>query len=241
RQMAEPGGGRLAGELIVELLPAQAKLVKGTLRYMLRIEELSGFEVELADGSASVRRVGDGEGPSFDTDFTLEGPAAAFAEFAAGGVQRRPRGLRLPGRRRRARRLFAERRKPVALADLVAAGVSVWPGLLLAALAESVDPAWTITDTFTVAFSIEGRQSALLDVGVRAGMPLRVSRVHDERATDQPAPVATVRLGERGFLSLLAGTAPPEGEQILLQGDAAALERLLSWTDRVQGIRRFDA
>lgn len=243
RQMSEHGGGRLAGELIVELLPAQAKLVKGTLRYMLRIEELGGYEVELADGRASIRSVGEdgGQGPSFDTEFTLEGPAAAFAEFAAGGVQRRPRGLRVPGRRRRARRLFAERRSPVALADLAAADTGVWPGLLLAALAEAVDPAWTITDTFTVAFSIEGRQSAMLDVGVRAGMPLRVSRVHDERAADQPAPVVTVRLGETGFLHMLAGTALPEGEQILVQGDVAALERLLTWTDRVQGIRRFGA
>jgi hypothetical protein len=243
RQMAEHGGGRLAGELIIELLPAQAKLVKGTLRYLLRIEELGGYEVELADGSTSVRGVDPdgGDGPSFDTDFTLEGPAAAFAEFAGGGVQRRPRGLRVPGRRRRARRLFAERRRAVALTDLVGAELSVWPGLLLAALAESVDPAWTITDTFTVAFSIEGRQSALLDVGVRAGMPLRVSRVQQTRGAEEATPVTTVRLGERGFLSLLAGTALPEGEQVLVQGDSAALERLLSWTDRVQGIRRFGA
>ncbi|MHB1539525.1 MAG: hypothetical protein ACYCYN_13685, partial [Solirubrobacteraceae bacterium] len=158
-----------------------------------------------------------------------------------GGVQRRPRGLRVPGRRRRARRLFAQRSRPVSLADLAAAETSVWPGLLLAAFAEAVDPAWTITDTFAVAFSIEGHQSALLDVSVRAGMPLRVTRIHDERAADQPSPVTTVRLGEHGFLSLLAGTALPEGEQILVQGDVAALERLLSWTDRVQGIRRLDA
>jgi hypothetical protein len=243
RQMAEHGSGRLAGELIIELLPAQAPLVKGTLRYLLRIEELGGFEVELTEGSASVRSVGkaDGDGPSFDTDFTLEGPAAAFAEFAGGGVQRRPRGLRVPGRRRRARRLFSERRKPVSLADLADSGVQVWPGLLLAALAEAVDPAWTITDTFTVAFSIEGHQSALLDVGVRAGLPLRVTRVQGERAPDQPAPVVTVRLGERGFMQMISGKPLPEGERVLLQGDAAALERLLAWTDRVQGIRRFDA
>ncbi|HEY1690453.1 MAG TPA: hypothetical protein VGF95_16490 [Solirubrobacteraceae bacterium] len=244
RQMSEHGGARLAGELIVELLPAQAPIVKGDLRYLLRIEELGAFQIEIADGGASVRGVGNAEreeDAAFDPDFTLEGPAAAFAEFAAGGIQRRPKGLRTPGRRRRARRLFSARRKPLALTELVTAGVQVWPGLLLAALAEAVVPEWTNANTFAVAFSIEGRQGAVLDVGVRAGMPLQVTRVQGERGPDQPQPAATVRLGEDAFLRMLSGQPLSEGEEILVEGDVASLELLLTWTDRVQGLRRFAA
>lgn len=244
RQMSDHGGARLAAELIVELLPAQAQIVKGELRYLLRIEELGAFQIELSNGQATVRGVGNAEreeDAAFDPDFTLEGPAAAFAEFAGGGIQRRPKGLRMPGRRRRARRLFSARRKPLALTGLVEAGIQIWPGLLLAAFAEAVVPEWTGTNTFAVAFSIEGRQSAVLDVGVRAGLPLRVTRVQGERGSDQPEPAATVRLGEEAFLRLLSGQPLPEGEQVLVEGDLRSLEQLLSWTDRVQGLRRFAA
>lgn len=248
RRVAQRRDAQLAAELVLELLPAQALATDGVLRYVAKIAELGSYEVSLADGMGSVRNLA-GAAPAGAPDFVLEGPAAAFAEVAAGGSKlsswRPPPGLRVRGRRR-AKRLLASRRTPLSLADLQRAGLTVWPGLLLLALAESIDPASTAGYSFTIAFAIEGPQSAVLQVQATSGRPLLVARMEETSAANaQGSPAqspaqTTVRLGEQAFARMLSGR-DLAGESILLEGDPAPLQTLLAWTDRVQGIRRRGA
>lgn len=250
RRVAERRDPRLAAELVLELLPAQALSVEKPLRYLVKILELGAYEVSLADGCGAVRDLA-GAGLVDSRTFMLEGSAAAFAEIAGGGSRlsawRPPAGLRVRGGRRRAKRLLAARREPLSLGDLERAGVTVWPGLLLLALAEAVDPASTAGHTFTVAFAIEGQQSAVLHVQASGGRPLSVTRGSAQEVGEQSMQTGvggtvqtTVRLSEQGFARLIAAR-DLDGESVILEGERAPLETLLSWTDRVQGIRRFAA
>ncbi|HST55327.1 MAG TPA: hypothetical protein VLJ42_05465 [Solirubrobacteraceae bacterium] len=229
RAVAEGRDAKLAAELILELLPAQRLVMDRPTRYGAKLTELGSFIVELEGEQTRVRRV-----PTLardeQLDFILEGPAAAFSELAGGGARRRQPGLRVRAGKRRARRLRAARSAPVALAELAGAGIRVWPGLLLLALAEAIDPAWTAGHRFVVAFRVDDEPGAVLQVRVRDGEPLVVTRVRDEQ------PLATVRLSELAFVSMLAGVSLPAGEQVLVDGSAAALQLLLGWTDRAQGL-----
>lgn len=248
RRVAERRDPRLAAELVLELLPAQALSVEKPTRYLVKIAELGAYEVSLGGGHGTVRDLA-GAGLVDAHTFLLEGSAAAFAELAAGGSRlsawRPPLGLRIRGGRRRAKRLLASRRAPLALVDLERAGVTVWPGLLLLALAEAIDPASTAGCSFTVTFAIEGQQSAVLQVQALQGRPLAVTRgplgegaqVAQSAATTAQS---TVHLSERAFARLLTAQ-DLAGETVLLDGDPGPLQTLLAWTDRVQGIRRFSA
>lgn len=249
RRVAERRDPRLAAELVLELLPAQALSVEKPLSYLAKIIELGAYEVSLSGGRGTVRDLA-GAGLVESRTFLLEGSAAAFAEVAGGGSRlsawRPPSGLRVRGGRRKAKRLLATRRQPLTLSNLEAAGVTVWPGLLLLALAEAIDPTSTAGHAFTVAFAIEGRQSAVLQVQAMQGRPLAVmrgpapeSRQSGEIGAGAPAQT-TVRLSEQAFARLI--TARDLGDEtVTLEGERAPLETLLSWTDRVQGIRRFGA
>jgi hypothetical protein len=93
---------QLAGDLITELAAFHAWIVDEPLAYELRIEELGPFVVSVDGGRATI---GPAAGYDSGLDFTLEGPAAAFACLAGGGAGRRLSGLRVRGSRRRARRL----------------------------------------------------------------------------------------------------------------------------------------
>jgi hypothetical protein len=249
RRVAERRDGRLAGELVAELLAAQCLVVKRPLTYRARIAELDGhLQVSLGGGQVDVGRSASGA-PGGDSrvqlrsapatpslragvDFAVEGRAADFAELAAGGAGRRLAGLAVHGSRRSVRALRRARRRPLALWDLATAGIDVWPGLLLLALAEAIDPRWTAGQRFTLAFAIAGPASARLYVGVRDGEPLVVARACEVEVA------ATVRLSERAFTCMLAGASLPVGERVLLEGDPGALERLVEWADRAQGLRR---
>jgi hypothetical protein len=230
RAVAEHRDAKLAGELILELLPAQRLLVDRPTRYGATIAEFGSFRVELDAERAVVERV---SALTRDDrlDFILEGPAAAFSELAAGGTGRRLPGLRIRAGRRRVRRLRSARRTPVGLAELAGAQIRVWPGLLLLALAEAIDPAWTVGHRFVIAFAITGEPEAVLHVRVRDGESIVVTRERSEH------PLATVQLSEAAFLCLLAGLSLPAGEQVLLSGNSAALELLIGWADRAQGPR----
>jgi hypothetical protein len=249
RRVAERRDPRLAAELVLELLPAQALAIAKPTRYLVKIAELGAYEISLADGRGAVRDLA-GAGLIDSRTFLLEGPAAAFAEVAAGGSRlsawRPPPGLRIRGGRRRAKRLLAGRRDPLALSELESAGVTVWPGLLLLALAEAIDPASTAGHSFTVVFAIEGQQSAELQVQAQQGRPLAVTRgpAQTPAAGEQPTAGvpgrSTVHLSERAFARLITAQ-DLAGESVAIEGDRAPLQTLLSWTDRVQGIRRLPA
>jgi hypothetical protein len=242
RRVAERRDPRLAAELVLELLPAQAIAIGKPTRYLVKIAELGAYEISLADGRGSVRDLA-GAGLIDSRTYLLEGPAAAFAEVAAGGSRlsawRPPAGLRIRGGRRRAKRLLAARRDPLSLSELESAGVTVWPGLLLLALAEAIDPASTAGHTFTIVFAIEGQQSAELAVQALQGRPLAVTRGPAQAAAGMPGQT-TVHLSERAFARLITAQDLAD-ESVRIEGDQAPLQTLLSWTDRVQGIRRLPA
>ncbi len=238
RRLAEHRDPRLAAELVLEILPAQAKVIPGRLRYLARIAEIGQYAVTLAGGEGSASpapgRVG-----RRSAAFVLEGSAASFAEVAAGGASGvPPAGLRIARGRRRARRLFQAMHAPVSLAQLQRAGISIWPGLLLAAFVESIDPAWTAGERVGIGFLIEAQTQTRLYLQINDGQPPALSRV----ALDADLELdVNVRAAERAFMAMFAGEKLPEGCEVLLEGEITALQRLLAWTDRVQGIRRLHA
>jgi hypothetical protein len=232
RRVAERRDPQLAAELVAELLPAQRLVVKAPLSYELRILEREGrLRAQVGPGAAgSDVRPARGEAGA---DFALEGRAAAYAELAAGGAGRRLPGLRVDGRRRRLRALRRARRRPLALWDLAEAGIDVWPGLLLLALAEAIDPGWSAGRSFTIEFAIESSPAPAEDASVYVqahdGAPLAVTSAPRE------PPATTVRVSERAFTCIFAGAPAPTGERVLVAGDTDLLELLLEWADRAQG------
>ncbi len=224
RRLAAERDAKLAAELVIELIPAQADLVEGPVSYEIDINELGAFYVALDPGHATISRE-----PAGAVDFSLEGSVAAFSELAAGGASRRHKGLRVRKGRRAARRFLKLRRRPIALADLAAAGVDVWPGLLLLAVAEAIDPSWTAGRSFELAFEVQGAPGMVIYVRVCDGEPLHVSR------TPSAQPAATVALGDHALVCLLAG-APDAEHAALVTGDASAVDMFLQWTARAQGL-----
>ncbi len=232
RAIAARRDPKLAAELVCELLPAQRLVVERPLSYGLKIAELeSPWQARLAPGRSEVGAVG--AAAEAKPDFELRGHAADFAELAAGGTGRRLPGIEIEGSRRRARSLRRARRRPLALWDLASAGIDVWPGLLLLALAEAIDPRWSAGRRFAIAFEIEESPLAptnvTLHVHARDGAPLAVTSKAQER------PVTTVRLGERAFMCMFAGAPLPAGERVLVEGEMGPLEQLIEWSDRAQG------
>ncbi len=236
RQVAASRDIKLAGELIAELLVAQRLILDKPLDYAIEIQGVGSFRATIDGERTAIQRIGSlEEVKKSSVDFLLRGPAPAFSELAAGGAGRRLRGVKVQGNRRRLRRLRAARRPPLALADLAEAGITVWPGLMLLALAEAIDPAWTKGQRSVIAFVVRDKQSATIYVSLRDGEPVVVTRVPDRD------PAVTVRCCELAFMSLLAGVEPPAGQQITIEGTRAVLDLFISWTDRVQGLLPAEA
>lgn len=223
---------KMAAELIAELLPAQRLKGDRAMAYQVKIAEIGSFDVRIVEGRATVTRSQSTGFAAGEADFVLEGPAESFARLVAGGDRRALRGLTVRGSRRLSRRLAGSSRKPLSLADLVELGIDVWPGLLLLALAESIEPALTAGHRFAVDFAIKGHSSATVRVDVRDGQPVLISRA---RGGEPPAAL-TVHVSERGFICLLAGMQLSPDERITVEGDVSALVQLLSFTDRAQGL-----
>jgi hypothetical protein len=230
RRLAAQRDAKLAAELVIELIPAQREIVDGPLNYEIKIGELGTFYVTLEPGQATISRE-----PRGSVDFSLEGPVAAFSELAAGGAGRRYPGLRLRKGKRRARRFLKARRQPIALADLAAAGVDVWPGLLLLAMAEAIDASWTTGRRFELAFDIQDAPGIVIYVRVCDGESILVSRT----AVGQP--VATISLSGHALICLLAGAQPPAEHRTLVTGDVTSVDMFLQWTARAQGLSVADA
>ncbi len=229
RRLAAQRDAKLAAELVIELIPAQRQIVEGAVNYEIKIGELGTFFVTLEPGQATISRE-----PRGSVDFSLEGPVAAFGELAAGGASRRHPGLRIRKGKRHARRFLKMRRQPIALADLAGAGVDVWPGLLLLAMAEAIDPTWTTGRRFELAFEIDDTSGIVIYVRVCDGEPILVSRT----AVGQP--VATISLSGHALVCLLAGTQPPLEHRTLVSGDVTSVDMFLQWTARAQGLTVAD-
>ncbi len=225
RRLAAQRDAKLAAELVIELIPAQRESVEGPLNYEIKIGELGTFYVTLEPGQATISRE-----PRGAVDFSLEGPVTAFSELAAGGASRRYPGLHIRKGRRLARRFLKTRRRPIALADLAAAGVDVWPGLLLLAMAEAIDPAWTSGRRFELAFEVRDATGIVIYVRICDGGAIQVSRT----AVGQP--VATISSSGHALICLLAGAQPSPEDTTLVTGDVTSVDMFLQWTARAQGL-----
>jgi hypothetical protein len=226
RRVAAQRDAKLAAELVIELLPAQRQVIDGSVTYELKIDELGAFHVAADPSHVTIAR----DGASGQVEFSIEGSAASLSELAAGSAKRKHPGVRLRKGRRRARRLLRARREPIALADLTGAGVDVWPGLLLLAMAEAIDPSWTAGHRFEIAFEIAGTPGVVIYVRVCDGEPILVSRA----TAGEPA--ATVTVGEHALIRLLAGMPAIAGEDASAQGDLGAVHSFLAWAARAQGL-----
>ncbi len=242
-----------AAQLVAQLLPDQARTVRRDLVYDLDLDGMGPLRVELsADGTG---RVLTRDGVSPDAQFALAATPREFATLAGGGAPLWPSGLRVAGTRRfflPLARLARRRRRRLALAELVGAGLPLDPGLVVRALASAVPGEWTLGQAFAVTVHVHGAETCR--VVVRDGAPLRVLRVdeHGRRsavvaATTAREPVvaegaiggadAVLTLTARGALPLLAQAEPPSDEEpTTVIGDLAAATMLLGWFDRVQGL-----
>jgi hypothetical protein len=245
---------RAAAQLAVSLLPDQARTVRRPLVYDLDLEGLGALRVELDARGAG--RVTPREGRSFDASFVLEATPAELAPLAAGGAPLFPRGLRVGGARRfflPLTRLARSRRRPLTLADVIREGLALDVGLVVRALASAVPGEWTAGQSFAVTLSVPGSETCRIHAA--DGAPLHVVRVGEAgrrtvvastagaRARSYPEGAmggadAVLRLPERGALALLGQAEPPDAvAPATVLGDLAAATTLLSWFDRVQGLK----
>ncbi len=212
-----------AAHLIQTLLPVQADRLRQDLTYDLALADHPELRVTLgADGTATaIERAA----AAAEADFRIVGSAEALAVMVGGGTRRRrPPAVHVNGRRRRARRLARAMRPPVGLAGVAAAGIELPVTQILELLADVVAVPVGPNQRFTVAFAEEdGPVQAHIvacddaPLQVHAGPPVHAA--------------ATVRVGAGGLGAFLAGDA---GARV--QGNVAAVGRLLTWVDAAQGL-----
>jgi ribonucleoside-diphosphate reductase beta chain len=221
----------LASRLLVMALPAAAARIPATLAYDLTVKEVGSWRVSVADGRARVDPIADSDGRS---DFRLVADAPSFVELATGqatplGLMVRGR-LRIRGRRRRARLLRHMAGPEPSLFDVVEAGGTIDPGLMLEALPYLVDPEWTRGHRFTVAYDIEGAGRWAIEA--RDGEPLRL--------LDEASPDATVSLSLETYIRMAARELTPDqamqAQLTQVDGELYPVTLLGRWIDRSQGL-----
>ena len=219
----------LAARLMVMGLPAAAARIPGTLAYDLTIKDIGSWRVSVADGRARVDEISDSDGRS---DFRLITDAESFVSLANGasplGLMLRRR-LKIKGKRRRARLLRHMNGDEPTMADVVAAGGSIDPGLMLEAITHLVDPDWTKGHSFTVAYEIEG--AGRWAIGVNDGQPLQL--------LDEASPDTTVKVSLDTYTRLATRELSPDqamqGQLTKVDGQLYPLTLLGRWIDRSQG------
>ncbi|MCW3008304.1 MAG: Chromosome segregation ATPase-like protein, partial [Solirubrobacterales bacterium] len=221
---------KLAAELIVELLPGQAGVVRDQLAYGVTIDGHGSYRVAISPERALVEPREGAFWPD-DVEASISGSPAALAPLVAGLARRKLSGTKLDGRKRRLRKVLRGRRGPVDLGQLAERGIRPSPEPLLAVLAAAVEPTWTAGHSFVVVYALAGGKA--IEVEVRNGQPLRIQT--GVRAPTEP-PAATIALRDVALLPLLAHTDLPAGERVFVAGDRHAVALLHSWFDRAQGL-----
>jgi hypothetical protein len=222
-----------AGALLVGLLPAQGAVLHDALTYDLTVRGVGTFAVFVEDGSARVVRLSRRR-PRGQALFHLNAEPAALAELLAGErrkVGRFRRTAKLSGRRRHVQVLAPLRDARLSLAEAVAAGARLEPGLVYQALPFAVEPAWTRGHRFTVAQQIIELAPRAWHITARDGLPLLVA----ERSADAPAD-ATVTMTRAAFERLLRDERPALGDRPIVRGDRDAVAALKRWTDLARGV-----
>ena len=218
---------RAAAEAVVALLPLQGPAVRRRLTYDLTVEPLAPRRITLGKRTFAMEELA-AEAELAKPDVAVAGTPANVAPLAAGGAWRGV-SLETTGRRRRLKRLFRARRRPVTLGDAARAGLDIECGLALRLLAVSVEPEWTAGYVFHVGYRV-GEDAWLIRVA--DGRPLAVTDGADPTAT------ATVEAPScAGLLAHLTRTEPPAEGPTTVAGDPAAAASLARWFDRAQGFK----
>ncbi|MEA2407453.1 MAG: ribonucleoside-diphosphate reductase beta chain [Thermoleophilaceae bacterium] len=223
----------LAARLILMTLPAAASKIPGDLSYVLEIEELGAYRIEVAGGEA---RVTEGDGASESDDFRLQTDAATLARLVTGrsgplGLMMRGR-LRIRGKRRKALKLRRMGAGAVSMADVVEAGGTLDPDVLYRSLPYLIEPEWTSGHSFTVRYVVAGEGGGSWYVTVRDGQPLEVTR--DDR---EVAGTATVSIDT--YQQMASGRMSPsfamQSQLTTITGQIHPITLLGRWIARAQG------
>ncbi len=219
-----------AAQAVVSLLPLQGPAMRRKLTYDLTVEPLGGRRIVLGKRTFSVEEHESGAEHA-KPDVAVAGTPANVAPLAAGGAWRGV-DLEVTGRKRKLKRLFRARRKPVMLSDVARAGLDFDCGVALRLLAVSVDPAWTAGYVFHVGYRVGDDDGEGWLIRVADGRPLTVTDGIDPTAT------ATVEAPScAGLLAHLTRTEPPTEGPTVVAGDPAAAASLARWFDRAQGFK----
>lgn len=219
-----------AADAVMALLPLQGPVMRRKLTYDLTVEPLAPRRVVLGKRTFSVEDHEEGlELPK--PDVAVTGTPANIAPLVAGGAWRGVT-LETTGRKRKLKRLFRARRRPVTLGDVVRSGVPFDCGLALRLLAVSVKPEWTSGYRFHVAYRVGEDDGQVWLVRVADGRLVTVTEGGDPTAT------ATVEAPScAGLLAHLTRTEPPAEGPTTVAGDPAAAASLARWFDRAQGFK----
>jgi len=224
---------RAAADLLIALLPVQGGLGAGPACYDLTVDGVEPIRVTVVGGGAEVRPAPAGDAAG--ADFTVAGSPTALAPLVAGGIRwpvRIPSSMQVTGRRRRLRRVLRAMRHPVVVADLRTLVTPVDPGLVLGALSAVVSPEWTRGYRFIIVFELSDGRGWRVEV---ADEKLTLSEGPPDGAPAEQ-PTATVRTSASGLLALIDGVPSGSAPTAEIEGSRHAVEFLLGWWDRVQGL-----
>ncbi len=240
RRLVERGEEEHALDVLNEVLALRYLVVNDRMTYSIEIEEVGEYLVELDGERSSAKKV---TAPSLQdaVDVKVKGNLLAVSELTTGRTARKISGLKTKGSRRRVRKLLRASATPLVLGDVARAGRAVWPGVLLLAIAAAIDPEWTKGHQFAVAFQATGESSMTVCLRVDDGKPIQVLRMDDSKPSRLPRPdhgevLAKVSLSDLALTCLLARAPMPARETELIEGDSSALEKLMRWSDRAQGL-----
>ena len=226
----------LAARLVLETLPGAAAQIPGKLVYDMDVEGLGDWRVAVADGSAKVTPVADGDSNG-KVDFRLKMDPRTLADLATGagplGLMLSGR-LRVQGKRRRALRLRALAGAQPTMADVVAQGGKIDAGLLYRSLAYLIDPEWTRGHRFVVCYVLEGDEGGRWYVHVGDGERVVVTTEPPEGGAD-----CTFSFSPETYNGLVTGTLTPTDaarfQLTKMEGKTYSGTLLGRWIDRSQG------
>lgn len=223
-----------AADAVAALLPLQGPVMRRKLTYDLTVEPLAPRRITLGKRTFSVEEFGPDD-PDADErpkpDVAVQGTPANVAPLVAGGAWRGV-SLETTGRKRKLKRLFRARRRPVTLGDVARSDIDFDCGLALRLLAVSVKPEWTAGYRFHVAYRVGDAEGDGWLVRVADGRLVTVTEGADPTAT------ATVEAPScAGLLAHLTRTEPPAEGPTTVAGDPAAATSLARWFDRAQGFK----
>jgi hypothetical protein len=216
-----------AGQLVLDLLPAQRAVFAGAIAYDLDLGGERGcLRVTIRDGHQELGPSDSPRSPG-DVDFRFSGEAAALARLLrAGRIRRRfSRRLgRVTGRRSALAALDALVSTQLGLGALYASGVRLEARTALELLARLVTPRWARDERFTLAYGAPGEAPVYLLVdGER---PLEVT------GNRPGAPATTMIAGPAGTLELVL--RDDSAATSAVSGDPRPVRLLRDWVKRAQ-------